>query len=382
MTYILDVVRKFDLSYPVDSDNEFFPMLCSENSSEVVKKYAQAADTLEFHMKFDYLPNNVLHRLMVECYRELDFDNVWLTGARFCQRDTALSAVVKIEEKEKVLKLYVRSNNSLHAPNTYLSVIAGSIDRIRYDLNLPPVKKWLVYKRDGKREVFNYERLLKMYAGGRTEEYSTEFDTEIPIVDILNQFAPDQTREQEQLVWDLVKLCADMQADSHYWGTKENTRNTYLRNGLMHMGYLVNDQTIQGRSGSGLSEGELDLKISKFKGIPWTICEALRVEGVERKNWNEHLDRLVKNYNPNGHRFLVLVTYVDATRERFHGIWKDFKDHIREYDPASFRVDCGSYHYYSDQFWEINQYIRTSRCNYICGDYHPTVYHIFVRMGE
>jgi hypothetical protein len=72
---------------------------------------------------------------------------------------------------------------------------------------------------------------------------------------------------------------------------------------------------------------------------------------------------------------------VDATQERFHGIWKDFKDHIREYDPASFRVDCGSYYYYSDQFWEINQYIRTSRCDYICGDYRPTVYHIFVRMG-
>ena len=382
MHYILDVVRKFDLSYPVDPKNEFFPILCSENSTKVVPEYANAADTLEFHMKFGYLPDNVIHRLMVDRYAELDSNNVWLTGARFCQPDTGLSAVVKIEEKEKVLKLYVRSANPLHAPNTYLSVIVGSIDRICHELKLPPVKKRLVYKHGGKQAIFDYERLLKMYARKKETEYSDELDMDIPIVDILNQFAPDQTREQEQLVWDLVKLCANMQANSHYWGTKENIRNTYLRDGLELMGYLVNDQTLQGRSGSGLSEGELDLKISKFKGIPWTICEALRVEGVERKSWNEHLDRLVKSYNPNGHRFLVLVTYVDATRERFHGIWKDFKDHIREYDPASFRVDCGSYHYYSDQFWEVNQYIRTSRCNYICGDYHPTVYHIFVRMGE
>ena len=382
MTYILDVVRKFDLSYPVDRENEFFPMLCSENSTAVVQEYAAKADTLEFHMKFDFLPNNVLHRLMVDCHRELDFSNVWLTGARFRQMDTGLSAVVKIEEKEKVLKLYVRSDNPLHAPNTYLSVIVGSIDRICHELKLPPVKKRLVYKRGGKQTVFDYERLLKMYARKKETEYSDELDMDIPIVDILNQFAPAETTEQERLVWELVQLCADMQADKHYWDTKENTRNTYLRNGLTRMGYTVKDQTLRGIGGGGNSEGELDLDIRKFPAIPWTICEALRVEGVEKADWNDHLNRLLKNYNPNGLGFLVLLTYVDDVRDRFMDIVKSFRDHIREYEPEGFRAIESSFHYYSADPWKSYQYIRTSRCDYDCGGYRPTVYHIFVRMGR
>lgn len=382
MTYILDVVRKFDLSYPVDRENEFFPNLCSENSTAVVQEYASKGDTLEFHMKFDFLPNNVLHRLMVDCHRELDFDNVWLTGARFCQPDTGLSAVVKIEEKEKVLKLYVRSANSLHAPNTYLSVIVGSIDRICHELKLPPVKKRLVYKHGGKQAIFDYERLLKMFARKKETEYSDELDMDIPIVDILNQFAPAETTEQERLVWELVQLCADMQADIHYWGTKENTRNTYLRNGLTHMGYTVMDQTLRGIGGGGSSEGELDLDIRNFPAVPWTICEALRVEGVEKKDWNDHLDKLLKNYNSNGLGFLVLVTYVDDVRDRFMEIVKDFKDHIRIYAPEGFRVIESSFHYYSAEPWKNYQYIRTTRCNYDRGGIPMTVYHIFVRMGR
>ena len=382
MTYILDVVRKFDLSYPVDRENEFFPNLCSENSTAVVQEYARKGDTLEFHMKFDFLPNNVLHRLMVDCHRELDFDNVWLTGARFCQPDTGLSAVVKIEEKEKVLKLYIRSANSLHAPNTYLSVIVGSIDRICHELKLPPVKKRLVYKHGGKQAIFDYERLLKMYARKKETEYSDELDLDIPIVDILNQFAPSETTEQERLVWELVQLCADMQADIHYWGTKENTRNTYLRNGLTHKGYTVMDQTLRGIGGGGSSEGELDLDIRNFPAIPWTICEALRVEGVEKKDWNDHLDKLLKNYNSNGLGFLVLVTYVDDIRDRFMEVVKDFKDHVRIYAPEGFRVIESSFHYYSAEPWKNYQYIRTTRCDYDCGGYRPAVYHIFVRMGR
>ena len=125
-----------------------------------------------------------------------------------------------------------------------------------------------------------------------------------------------------------------------------------------------------------------DLDIRNFPAVPWTICEALRVKGVEKVNWNDHLDRLLKNYNPNGLGFLVLLTYVDSSRDRFMEIVKDFKDHIRIYAPEGFRVIESSFHYYSTEPWKNYQYIRTTRCDYDCGGYRPTVYHIFVRMGR
>lgn len=384
MEYVLGVIRHFHLSYQFKGEEkEFFPMLCREDSSPVVPGYANAPDTLEFHVEFEYLPNNILHRLMVERYAELDQDNVWLTGARFLQPDAGLSAVVIIEDKK--LKLYVRTENPLHPANTYLSVISGTIDRICKDLNLEVSSKWLIYKVGGRQHPFDYEELLQMLDDGEETAYASSLDRPYRkprIEEVLKQLAPAEVTEQERLVWQLVQLCADMQADSLYWEKKENIRNTYLRNGLNHMEYIVRDQTLRGISGTGSAEGELDLDIRKFDNIPWTICEALRVKGVEKASWDDHLNRLLKNYNSNGLRFLIQVTYVDSTRQRFMEIVKDFKDHVRMYAPEGFRVATNSFHYYSAEPWKNYQFIRTSRCEYRCGDYQPTVYHIFVRMGE
>lgn len=383
MIYVLDVVRKFSLSYPVDRHTEFFPMLCSENSSPVVQEYAEAQDTLEFHMEFDYLPNNVLHRLMVERHQELDSNNVWLTGARFCQTDLGLSTVVKIDGNR--LMLYVRSSNPHLFANTYLSVIAGSVDRIRNELGLPPTEKRLVYKLGSKQHIFDYEELLKMLDDGEDTAYASSFEKphrRVKIMDVLRQSAPAQQKEQEQLLEDLVKLCADLQAEKLYWDSEEDDRNRYLRNGLKNMPYIVMDQTQRGISGGECRSGELDLDIRKYKDVPWTICEALRIHDGTKSDWNKHLDKLLDNYNPNGLQFLILLTYVDDEKGHFDDIWKSFKNHIKGHNSERFNYLDGSFKYFTTEPWTSNHYIKTARCEYELGDYHPTVYHIFVRMGR
>lgn len=378
--YVLDVVRKFRLSYSVNRNVEFFPMLCRENTKPVAQEYADASDTLEFRMQFTYLPNNVLHRLMVERWAELDTDNVWLTGARFAQPNTGLSAVVRIDGNE--LQIYVRSENNLHAPNTYLSVIEGSVERIRQELKLPQPRKRLVYKVGDQKTEFDYARLLKMHAKGKETEYSDELDEDIPIRDILTQAAPSEATEQERLLADLVKACGQLQADIHYCGTKENARNTYIRNALDNMGYIVRDQHLSGVSGGESEEGELDLDIRKYADIPWTICEAMRVNSSSKTDWNFHLKKLLNNYNSNGLRFLILLTYVDDEKDKFDRIWNSFREHIQGHGEGHFACQANSFRHYQTQSWTGNHYIQTARCSYVLDDYTPTVYHVFVRMGR
>lgn len=378
--YVLDVVRKFRLSYSVNRDMEFFPMLCKENSKPVAQEYAGDLDTLEFQMKFEYLPNNVLHRLMVERWTELDTENVWLTGARFVQPNTGLSAVVRIDGN--VLQIYVRGENDLHSRNTYLSVIEGAVDQIRQELKLPKPRNRLVYKVGDQRAEFDYERLLKMHAKGKKTEYSDELDDDFLIRDILNQFAPAESTEQERLLADMVKACGQLQEAEHYWGTKENPRNTYIRNALDNMGYVLRDQTLRGISGGETEEGELDLDIRKYKDVPWTICEALRVNSGSKTDWNFHLKKLLDNYNPNGARFLVLLTYVDDEKDKFDQIWNSFKNHIQGHDEGGFAFKLDSFKHYQTEPWTGNHYIQTAKCKYVLGEYIPTVYHVFVRMGR
>ena len=378
--YVLDVVRKFRLSYSVNRDMEFFPMLCKENSKPVAQEYANALDTLEFQMKFEYLPNNVLHRLMVERWSELDTENVWLTGARFVQPNTGLSAVVRIDDN--VLQIYVRSENNLHSRNTYLSVIEGSVDQICQELKLPKTKNNLVYKSGAETEYFDYEVLLTMLGVGQANVFSMTRKEMVPIRDILNQFAPAESIEQERLLADLVKACGQLQAEKHYWGTKENPRNSYIRNALDNMGYVLRDQTLRGISGGETEEGELDLDIRKYKDVPWTICEALRVDSGYKTDWNFHLKKLLDNYNPNGLRFLILLTYVDDKKDKFDQIWNSFLNHIQRHGESGFAFKLDSFKHYRTESWTGNHYIQTAKCKYVLGEYTPTVYHVFVRMGR
>ena len=379
MDYILGVVRRFSLSYAVDENQEFFPMLCSEKSSEVVKDYVNRADVLEFHMEFPYLPNNVLHRLMVERHVELDSDHVWRTGARFRQIDTGLSAVVRMDDKR--LKIYVRSDSEFHAPNTYMSIVEGHVERICGNLNLEIGSRWVVYKEGGKTASFNYEDLLYALEEGDREIRSRELRKKILLVDILKQSGYKIDREREKLLEDLVEVCEMLQDDRTTWNKSEDERTVYIRNLLRSKGYFASCQEPGGGSAGGKRAGEQDLVIQRDPGRKWTILEALNLDSSTqsyRDYWNKHLDKLLDSYNATGCPFLIHMTYLSCQKDRFDWHCDEFEKHIPRYSPDGFQVTSERVTY---PLWDrTGGFMRVMECTYNCG--RPvTVYHFFVRIG-
>jgi hypothetical protein len=65
---------------------------------------------------------------MVERHAELDMENVWRTGARFCHKELGYSAVVVIDGN--ALRFFIRHDNPMHRPNTYLTMLKANVDRI------------------------------------------------------------------------------------------------------------------------------------------------------------------------------------------------------------------------------------------------------------
>ena len=379
MDYILGVVRRFSLSYAVDENQEFFPMLCSEKSSEVVKDYVNRADVLEFHMEFPYLPNNVLHRLMVERHVELDSDHVWRTGARFRQIDTGLSAVVRMDDKR--LKIYVRSDSEFHAPNTYLSLIAGHVERICGNLNLEIGRRLVIYKEDHKRVELNYEEMKFLCEMGKKEYLSYDLRKEIPLADILKLSGYKVDREREKLLEDLVEVCEMLQGDRTTWNKSEDERTVYIRNLLQAKGYIAACQEPGGESAGGKRAGEQDLVIQREPGRKWTILEALNLDGSTqsyRDYWNKHLDKLLDSYNATGCPFLIHMTYLSCQKDRFDWHCDEFEKHIPRYSPDGFQVTSERVTY---PLWDrTGGFMRVMECTYNCG--RPvTVYHFFVRIG-
>ena len=382
IVYVLGVIRKFNLSLPHGIDHEFIPMLCQQNSTVDVQSFYKDEEILEFNMEFDYLPNNLLHRLMVDRHSELDMDNVWRTGAQFRMKELGYSAVVVIDGN--TLRFFIKHTNPMHRPNTYLTMLKANVDRIVDKMNLKtPVCK-LIYKRNGKRDEFDFEYLKLSQKLGMPGVPSPAHGTVIPFQDIFNQSAPDGLEDEQKLLEAIRKSCFNIQAEPDYYlkdgengRGMEDKRNRRIRDDLEMLGYNVKDQTQRGLSGTGRGVGELDLLLCNDSKEPWTIIEALRVSSGAKTEWNEHLNKLVANYNYFGAPCVYLLTYVDANESDFMRIWNGYLSHISKHNPGKF-----SYCENSITNLESPNYLKTAKCRYNCGSITTTAYHIFVRIPK
>ncbi len=381
--YVLGVIREFGLSVELPDSREFIPMLCAASALPIADAYESAPDSLEFHMKFSYLPDNVVHRLMAELHMELDLTQVWRYGARFVQRSSGLSAVVMKVEDE--LRIFVRGGNSLHRANTYLCSLKDAVEYILDKMELPRPLCYVVYKEDGRQDKFDYDLLLEAKADGDTDTRSRVFRRRIPIDNILNQTANLVERERMELVDWVVRECTDLQSGNQYWAMVEDLRTHEIAQMLRAREYLVTEQEETGVSPAGKGKGKVDLDIRREQLKPWTRLEALRVrrDGEnDQTNWENHLLKLLKNYNVHNLEFLLLVSYLDTGDAKFfeisHAIQKcDDKFHKEDYKFINRQqIDIHR------QFGQYARAIQVFKSRYQGPDAPITVYHIFVRMGE
>lgn len=369
--YVLGVMRKFNLSHPHGTGHEFIPMLCQQNSTVDVQCFHRDEEILEFNMEFDYLPNNLLHRLMVDRHSELDMNNVWRTGARFEFKELGYSAVVVIDGN--TLRFFIRHDDPMHRPNTYLTMLKANVDGIVRAMGLKTPCNQLIYKLGGRQDCFDLEMLKVMRETGQTQTFSMTWRKMLSIDDILNQSAPDDLVNVKKLVEDIAKACQQLQ--TNMFSQNEEKMNLYLKQALWNMGYTIVDQSM---SGSGKMVGEPDLLLVNEQRQPWTIIEALRISNSMRF-WDQHLTKLLLRYNVQGLSPLFLVSYVECGAKEWPNLWRRFSEHVRYYSPDRCELKVGSYEELRD-ISGMPPHLRIVKCDYDSGGKTTTVYHYFVKI--
>ena len=184
------------------------------------------------------------------------------------------------------------------------------MDRINKQLGLAATCK-IVYKENSKSDIFGYEYLLASYEHGNREIYSGAFNKNLSIENILRQSDRDLIEKNQKLLEDVINACKSMQNNKMYWDASEDQRNTYIRDMLRAKDYYISDQTFGGKSGTGKNPGELDIEIRESSDKQWAIYEALNIHGMnqaDKNNLNEHLKKVLNNYNPVGCPVLFLVS--------------------------------------------------------------------------
>lgn len=354
--YILGVLRRFEISYAVDNDNEFIPMMCDKNQHEDAETFLMG-DCLEYNMQYAYLPNNVLHKLMIKMRDDLDRDKIWLTGMILCAREGNISALVRMHDRR--MEIYVKSaNGDIYPPKEYLSEIRDNLLRINRELNLT-AEEYIVYKEDDDSEDINYQTLLIYLSSGENEYFSTVFRKKIPIKAILG-IVENETdiqsiihfcmqskevdyasvkrmlseehsrRNYRELEEAIVECGAKIQGNSLQISKgKENDRNTYFRDMLsVSKKYIVDDQTLNGRSANQKAAGELDLLIRDVRQQPLAVIEALTLSSVDKNYISEHIDKLFL-YDTWGLINNYILVYVE--NRNFAGFRERYQNYISQY---------------------------------------------------
>ena len=195
--FILEIMRKFEISYPLDSGREFIPALCQkeEGNEECLE---EKKPMLEYLFRYEYLPENVLHRLMIQMNQWLDFHCIWRSGMRMQEDSTGLSALIRAQQKQ--LHIFIRSSSPLHEPWEMLNRIRECLLKIHRELNLL-AEDVILFRKEEFVEEISYDRITKYLKNYHKEYYIPDINEEIDLYELIGKVeGREAAKNMEQAV--------------------------------------------------------------------------------------------------------------------------------------------------------------------------------------
>ena len=195
--FILEIMRKFEISYPLDSGREFIPALCQkeEGNEECLE---EKKPMLEYLFRYEYLPENVLHRLMIQMNQWLDFHCIWRSGMRMQEDSTGLSALIRAQQKQ--LHIFIRSSSPLHEPWEMLNRIRECLLKIHRELNLL-AEDVILFRKEEFVEELSYDRITKYLKNHHKKYYIPDINEEIDLYELIGKVeGREAAKNMEQAV--------------------------------------------------------------------------------------------------------------------------------------------------------------------------------------
>ena len=114
--YIIDLMKKFELCYEIESGCILIPALLEIQEPEFDFDYPSS---LKFRIDYDFLPNSVMSRFIVKMHKDIKDNLRWKTGVVLEDVTFNSKAVVKADEADKKIYIFVNGKQK----RDYFSVI-------------------------------------------------------------------------------------------------------------------------------------------------------------------------------------------------------------------------------------------------------------------
>lgn len=197
-SYVLDIMRMFCISYPADKSMEFMPTLCKPDSKmdPVPQHWTQHA---AYRFRYTFLPENVLHRLMIYCFANLRPGKRWRRGFWLECEAQGLSAVIRAtgrDSEENELQVDVYAQKEQYEAWTWLQPLCQQIMEINSALSLK-AEVLILAENDREKKWFPLDSLLywKNQGARSMQGERTSFSIQDLIELIYGKHYPDVERK-------------------------------------------------------------------------------------------------------------------------------------------------------------------------------------------
>lgn len=132
--YIIDLMKKFELCYEIDKQTILIPDLLDFQEPNFEFNYKTS---LKFIILYDFLPKSIMARFIVKRHKDIKESLQWRTGVVIEDREFRSIAVVKSDEAEKKIYIYVNGQQK----RDYFSIIRKSFKEINVSFEkLKPIE--------------------------------------------------------------------------------------------------------------------------------------------------------------------------------------------------------------------------------------------------
>jgi len=154
--YIIDLMKKFEICYPLNDKDVLLPGLLDVNEPEYNFK---KEDALNFIVEYDFLPKSIFPRFMISMYKSLR--EKWRTGFLTEDKHSDAASLVTVDEEQKIIYIYVNGEGKRDYFAAILYIlrdINDSFEKLEY--------KELVPMPDNPKVTVSYEHLLYLAQKG------------------------------------------------------------------------------------------------------------------------------------------------------------------------------------------------------------------------
>ncbi|MBQ9348361.1 MAG: GTP-binding protein [Oscillibacter sp.] len=191
--FILHVMRQFEISHIMERDGravEVIPMKMPKDTPDLALRFPKDK-ALHLRWEGPYLPNNLVHRLMIRKFEELDTDCVWRTGGQFKKQDSRCVALASMSGN--ALDVYVTGKGN---EKEYMEGFRDEIRRILGVLNLK-AEEWICHWYLGREGKIPYDVVMDAWDNGDPFVLFQDTKERIPPEELLKATYHSVQKEKE-----------------------------------------------------------------------------------------------------------------------------------------------------------------------------------------